>query len=165
MSADLSSYRSDLILALRLRDIPGDRIGEIVAEVESHVADTGEEPREAFGTAAEYAASFTGQERVNWGWADALLALGAALGGWLIADGLLGLVSDPMTPLPAWALLVAGVVLALPVLRHVRRSASTVRDPRTGEDMVPLPRGAPWALAGSLALPLVVAAGVIVAFS
>ena len=60
-----------------------ERIGEIVAEVESHVADTGEDPREAFGPAREYAAGF--QQPVSPGarvsfWV--LIALSAVC-GWL----------------------------------------------------------------------------------
>jgi hypothetical protein len=165
MSTDLTTYRRDLILALRLREIPGDRIGEIVAEVESHVADTGEEPREAFGPPAEYAASFTGVERPRWGWADVLVAVASAACGWLLADGVLGLVSgDPVGPLPAWIALLLGVAVLVPTVRHLRRSGTVVRDPRTGQDLAPLPRWAPWLMAGSLAVPVVVAAVVLAAF-
>lgn len=164
MSPDAGTYRDDLILALRLRDVPGDRIGEIVAEVESHVADSGEDPREAFGAPEQYAASFTGQARARWSRADVLVALGSLAGGWALADGLLGLVSgDPVVPLPAWVLLGAAVAILAPVLRHLRHSASTARDPRTGEDLAPLPRWVPWAIAGSLALPLAIGAVVIAA--
>lgn len=38
----IADYRQSLILALRMKEVPGDRIGEIVAEVESHVAPTPE---------------------------------------------------------------------------------------------------------------------------
>jgi hypothetical protein len=166
MSPDLTTYRRELILALRMREVPGDRIGEIVAEVESHLADTGEDPREAFGPAKEYAASVSGRPRVRWGWADALIAVAAGAAGWLVAGGVLALVSgDPLGPLPAWAAIALGVALAVPTVRHVRRSASAVLDPRTGEDLVPLPRWVPWAIAGSLALPVVIGAVVIAVFS
>lgn len=166
MSTDLSTYRRDLILALRMRELPGDRIGDIVAEVESHVADTGEDPRDAFGPAKEYAATLTGQPRARWSWRDVLIAIVAGAAGWLVAGGLLGLVSgDPLGPLPSWGAVALGVVLAVPTVRHVRREATTVRDPRTGEDLAPLPRWAPWVIGGSLALPVVIGAVVIVAFS
>lgn len=63
----MADYRQALMLALRLRDVPGDRIGEILAEVESHVSDTGENPTEAFGPPREYAAApTTGQPREPW---------------------------------------------------------------------------------------------------
>lgn len=46
-----------LILELRLRDVSGDGIGDIVASVKEYLADSGEEAREAFGEPAAYAAS------------------------------------------------------------------------------------------------------------
>jgi hypothetical protein len=57
------------------------------------------------------------------------------------------------------------VALAVPTIRHVRRTASAVLDPRTGEDLAPLPRWVPWAIGGTLALPVVIGAVVIAAFS
>lgn len=166
MSPELSTYRDDLILALRMRDVPGERIGEIVAEVESHVADSGEDPWDAFGAPEEYAASVTGQERVRWGLIDAVIAVASLAAGWLLAAGLLGLLSgDPVGPLPAWVMVLLAVAIAVPTIRHLRRSGTTARDPRTGQDLAPLPRWVPWAMAASLALPVVLGAVVIVAFS
>ena len=55
MTSDLATYRQQLVVALRMNDVPSARIGEAVAEVESHVADTGEDPVTAFGAPAEYA--------------------------------------------------------------------------------------------------------------
>jgi len=37
----LATYRDNLLIQLRLLDVPGERIGQILAEVETHVADTG----------------------------------------------------------------------------------------------------------------------------
>lgn len=34
----MADYRQSLIYALRMKDVPGDRIGVIVAELEAHVA-------------------------------------------------------------------------------------------------------------------------------
>lgn len=45
----------DFILELRLRDVPGARIGDHLAELESHCIETGTDPEEAFGDAREYA--------------------------------------------------------------------------------------------------------------
>lgn len=166
MITELDTYRRELILALRVRDVPGDRIGEIVAEVESHVADTGEDPLEAFGPAREYAAATTGRARPRWGWNDLLVAVAAGAAGWLLAGGLLGLVSGTAVgPLHPWTALAVGLIIGVPTVAHLRRTASAVRDPRTGRDMVPLPRWAPWLLGGLLALPVAVAAVVLVAFS
>ncbi|QUH04952.1 hypothetical protein HUO13_32955 [Saccharopolyspora erythraea] len=54
-------YRDELMLALRLHDISGRRVGEVLAEVETHVAETGENPAEAFGSPREYAAQVAAQ--------------------------------------------------------------------------------------------------------
>jgi len=41
----LAANLDNLLIQLRLRDVRGDRIGQILAEVETHVADTGLDPR------------------------------------------------------------------------------------------------------------------------
>lgn len=50
----MESYIDRLVIELRMRDVPGNRIGQIVAEVETHAADSGEDPAEAFGDPATY---------------------------------------------------------------------------------------------------------------
>lgn len=45
----LAVYLENLTIQLRLLEVPGDRIGQILAEVETHVADTGSDPVAAFG--------------------------------------------------------------------------------------------------------------------
>lgn len=45
------------VVELRLLDVPGDRIGDALAEVESHCADAGEAAAEAFGDPVAYARS------------------------------------------------------------------------------------------------------------
>jgi hypothetical protein len=54
----LKDYTKALTVQLRLRDVPGSEIGQIVAEVESHVRETGEDPVEAFGQPGSYSAQF-----------------------------------------------------------------------------------------------------------
>jgi hypothetical protein len=54
-----AAWQSELVLALRLRDVPGPRIGEVLAEVEAHCADSGQSPAEAFGDPEAYAAEVT----------------------------------------------------------------------------------------------------------
>jgi hypothetical protein len=138
MTTSTDTYRRELVQALRAGNVPPERIGEIVAEVESHVADTGEDPREAFGPAREYAGGFAGppstRSRVSlW----ALVALGAAC-GWLIAQGVLGVIrNEPVFGLPEGYALVGGWLLWIPaVLLQVRRHAP-VRDPRSGRSLTP----------------------------
>jgi len=55
VSTELETYSNELLLALRLRDVPGPRIAEALAEVQSHVSETGEEALEAFGPPRVYA--------------------------------------------------------------------------------------------------------------
>ncbi len=138
MTTRTDTYRRELVAALRGRNVPADRIGEIVAEVESHVADTGEDPREAFGPAKEYAAGFRREPSPRaraWSWA--LVALSAVC-GLLIAQGVFGVVrNEPVYGLPEGYALVAGWLLWAPaVLAQVRRNAP-VRDPRTGRSLTP----------------------------
>jgi hypothetical protein len=50
-------WHDTFITELRLREIPGDRIGEALAEIDTHCADSGQTPAEAFGDPIVYAAS------------------------------------------------------------------------------------------------------------
>jgi len=56
----LAVYLDNLLIQLRLLEVPGARIGQILAEVETHVADTGLDPVDAFGEPGEYAAAYAG---------------------------------------------------------------------------------------------------------
>jgi hypothetical protein len=51
----MDPWRDALIAELRLREVPGDRIGEALAEVDAHCADSGQTPDEAFGDPVGYA--------------------------------------------------------------------------------------------------------------
>ena len=149
----MTDYRQSLILALRLKDMPGDRIGEIVAEVESHVAETGEDPAEAFGSPPAYAADLTaGRRREPWWHLLALTALPAAIAGWFTAQGALALLlGESYLGQPGWLWLALGLLIGIPVAVNVLRRSTMVRDPRTGADMVPT---SPWRLAALIGLPL-----------
>lgn len=56
-TATNQAWIDDFILALRLRSVRGDAIGDAVAVVRAHLADSGESAAEAFGNARTYAAS------------------------------------------------------------------------------------------------------------
>jgi hypothetical protein len=68
----LKEYTRALTIQLRLREIPGLMIGQIVAEVESHVRETGEDPVEAFGQPGSYSAQFDRPAQAGraWGMAE-----------------------------------------------------------------------------------------------
>ena len=44
-----AAWRDELVLALRLRDASGARIGEVLAEVDEFCADSGQDALTAFG--------------------------------------------------------------------------------------------------------------------
>ena len=72
-----------------MRDISGPRIGEILAEVDTHCADSGEEPREAFGDPIAYARSFEFPAPAPRG----QLVARALVGGFAAAAGALALLA------------------------------------------------------------------------
>lgn len=148
----LADYRHSLIMALRLKDLPGERIGHIVAEVESHVADSGEDPTEAFGSAREYAARLTaGRPREPW-WHLALTVVPAAIAGWFVAQGSFDLLQhETSLGLSGWVWLALGLIIAIPGGIRVYRRSTRVRDPRTGADMMPTSR---WICVAVIGLPI-----------
>jgi hypothetical protein len=161
-------WSDDLLLALRMREVPGARIGEVLAEVHSHVAETGEDPRVAFGEPRAYAdevADALGRPRRGLrsllrsvDAVDLTLALACGLASFLLADGLwsLGAGEDGVFGLPAWlvtpaAVLVLGGAAARTVGAARRgRQDDAVIDPRTGADMVPF---SGWRVALLVAVP------------
>ncbi|MCI2419024.1 hypothetical protein MOQ72_16390 [Saccharopolyspora sp. K220] len=60
-------YRDELLIALRAHEISGERVGEVLAEVEAHVVETGENPVEAFGQPRAYATQVAAQLDRNTG--------------------------------------------------------------------------------------------------
>jgi HAAS domain-containing protein len=140
MTSSTDTYRRELVPALRAANVPPERIGEIVAEVESHVADTGEDPREAFGPARDYAAGFRHPRSRASVAASVATTSVCALCGFLVANGVVGLVDDePALGMPAWVVLTAGAVLWIPSLTAVLRLSVPVPDPRTGRSITPAP--------------------------
>ncbi len=87
---EMDEWRHAFLLRLRLRDVPGARIGEALAEVETHCADGGQTAHEAFGDPVAYADALAdglkspgAARRGGLSWSDALSA----------AAGLAGVVS------------------------------------------------------------------------
>jgi hypothetical protein len=173
------AWCDDLLLALRLRDVPGARIGEVLAEVQSHLAETDEDPREAFGEPGEYAdqvAAALGLPAHGNGiwrplvrslsWRDLAVAVVFGLASFLLADGLWSLGADEsaLFGLPAWLVVVAAaVVLGVGITRIATAAGSggdddAVIDPRTGADMVRFPRAA---VALVVAVPVLSLAGML----
>ncbi len=157
MTTEMQTYTTELLFALRTRDVPGPRIAEALAEVHSHVTETGEDPRDAFGPPRAYAEEVSaalGHPGASSGaWLGpvtrtaAACGLGGSVGTWLLLDGALAFGAGESGPLgspPVVPLLLGLAVLvatAVGLGRLARHSDDLVLDPRTGQDMTPpLPR-------------------------
>lgn len=115
----LKDYTQALITQLRLRHVPGPVIGQVVAEVESHVRETGEDPIEAFGQPGSYSAQFAGRRRPvgRWGWLsldDVTLTM-AMVGAFVLLHGVLNLgdTVDVTTSIASWVALVVTYALVV----------------------------------------------------
>ena len=153
------TYTRQLILALQARNVPADRIGEVVAEVDSHVAVTGEDPREAFGTPAEYARMVAPDgtpgvfDRRHLGGLLLAWVLGGAT-GWLTGTTVFRLASgsDRVYGLPAWSAVALCAVLVAATAVAAGRQRRAVRDPRDHRRLSP---------SGSLAFLAVIVVAVV----
>ncbi|WP_375431171.1 hypothetical protein [uncultured Friedmanniella sp.] len=125
-------YTRDLTMWLQLRDVDGARIGQIVAEVESHAAEAGEPPEQAFGPARAYASQF-GEQRPRrlLSPSNVLIALVGGLGGWLLASGFLHVLEgERYLGLPGWLVMLGGAAVLAGLFWLL--PANFVVDPRRG---------------------------------
>lgn len=76
-------WRDDFIVELRLLRVTGDRIGDALVTADSHVADSGEGAREAFGDPVAYAREIARGAGPGDGW---------RVNGWTVAGNVAGLV-------------------------------------------------------------------------
>lgn len=125
------AWRDDFILELRLLSVPGDRIGDALMTVESHVAESGESAQEAFGEPKPYAreiAAATGTVDAGWtvGLATVISTVAGLVGmlvtvrafvGWL-DGGPVGVTTGELVGLGVLVALGAAVVFT-PTLRIV----------------------------------------------
>ena len=119
----LKDYTQALTVQLRLRRVPGKVIGQIVAEVESHVRETGEDPVEVFGQPGTYSAQYSSGRRpggrIGWStlWAGAATTMAVA-GALMLLEGVFnrtGVVRVTAGMLLAWV--AVGLMFALVVRR------------------------------------------------
>lgn len=72
------AWLEELTLELRMREVPGTAIGDALAQVRAHLAESGESAEEAFGTPEEYAAELnlpaSADSRIEPRWMGRLVA-------------------------------------------------------------------------------------------
>jgi hypothetical protein len=120
-----AAWRHELLLALRLRDVDGARIGDVLAEVEEFCTDSGMDAPTAFGDPHEYAASLTSASgstppRVR----DDLRAVGRVLAGFVGLMVVLAVVVEDGPDLVVTAGWLLGSVLVLGATVLVVRTMS-----------------------------------------
>lgn len=87
-------YTNRLTWELRKRDVSGDVIGDALAQVESHCAESGADPETVFGPVSIYARSFAPAVPTSRKWLGYLVqVLAGALLGTLIGIGVAGIIS------------------------------------------------------------------------
>ncbi|PFG37244.1 hypothetical protein ATL41_1998 [Flavimobilis soli] len=125
-----AAWVDDFVVRLRLRDVPGDRIGDALAEVDAHCADSGETALEAFGDPTGYADSLDlPSEPDEAGVRRTLVGSGLQIAGLLLAPQAVGtLATGGRLPITAGAVTTLAVTLAVlaavatwhdQLLRHV----------------------------------------------
>lgn len=135
MTADQhEEYLTALAEELEVRDVPLGAVEQIVREVRSHLAESGEDPVSAFGPAKRYADGFAPRARSHEMVVAAVVsALLGAGGAFFALSGAFGLIdgSARLWGLPPWArlalgglLLGAGVVMLVGMTIRSRRRAA-----------------------------------------
>ncbi len=134
--ARLDPWRTDFVLHLRLRDLGGGRIGDALAVVDAHCADSGEDPLQAFGDPEAYAAVVAEQTRPEDraaampAWRAGLLGLAVMLGISLLLSGVAGLRGAGPALLTAGSL--AAAALGATSIAVLVRLAPVLLVPRRG---------------------------------
>lgn len=137
-STSNQKYIDNLMLALRIRNVPGGRIGQIVAEVEAHLAESGEDPVDAFGKPSEYAKAWADDAERSLDWTKRIryiLGVAAAgAGGFLAAlGGIRTATGETLWGLHAIFPLLVGVVLTV-ASAFITPLEHKIVDPRTGRE-------------------------------
>lgn len=91
----VKKYTAELIKELREKEVAGKVIGDAVAQVESHIAEGGEDPTEVFGSPREFAKQLArGRKKaINWPLyiGSVILTLGGTL---LLLKGSFGVIQN-----------------------------------------------------------------------
>ena len=123
-------WRDAFVIALRMRDVPSDAIADHLKVVETHCAESGESPTEAFGDPTTYAESITpeqsGSERIREVGMMIPPAVVGLLAGMLLVEGVIGLangrpVEVTVGDIAGSALLVVAAILMVTLVFRLRR--------------------------------------------
>lgn len=127
-------YAAELTEALELRDVPAAAASQIVREIQSHIAGSGQDPTAVFGSPGEYADNFAPNRTARL-WtliiASVVLATG---GGYVLISGVFGLQSTAheLWGLPPWTRIVIGALgiasfIALVLIAGARAKRRSLR--------------------------------------
>ncbi|MEV6711535.1 hypothetical protein AB0M48_05750 [Lentzea sp. NPDC051208] len=122
MTETTHDYLTRFASVARGNGVPADVIGDKVAEIEAHVADSGEHPRDAFGDPVQYAATLQDQKWLPAVEIGAFVAADLGLLG--VAQGVLALRGSPFPLGPAVLSAVAGGALAALLFSWLTRAGS-----------------------------------------
>lgn len=129
----LEQYIANLVTELREKEVPGKVIGDAIAQVESHIAEGGEDPMAAFGSPREFAQQLALRRKRPTTWplyvASAVLAIGGAL---LLLKGIFGTVQgeELFWGIPALAGIVVGSLAIIAWIILMVVASDPIKDPR-----------------------------------
>ena len=103
-------YATELAEELELRGVPAATATQIVREVQSHTADSGEDPITVFGTPGEYADNFAPNRTARLWMLTISSVILATGGGYVLISGVFGLQSPAheLWGLPPWTRIAIG---------------------------------------------------------
>lgn len=131
------SWKEKLVEHLRRLNVATPIMGDILAEIDSHLADSGDGPERAFGSPMDYAES-RGLASIPspkpW-WQHALRTIGLTVGSWLLIESLFSMGTNRsrllLPELSNVVVLVLGLVGIVIGILFARQDY--VHDPRTGK--------------------------------
>ncbi|MFI0793557.1 hypothetical protein ACH4OY_12815 [Micromonospora rubida] len=131
----VEAYTAELISELREYEVPGKVIGDAVAQVESHIADSGEKPTDVFGSPREFAKQVAHERKTSVGWplyiASPLLTVG---GGVLLLKGIFGASQGQqiLWGVPAAVGITVGALAIVAWIILLIVAVDPIKDPRRG---------------------------------
>ncbi|MBD0859964.1 hypothetical protein IA539_01890 [Gordonia sp. zg691] len=129
----VEKYTAELVKELRENGVAGKVIGDAVAQVESHVAEGGDEPADVFGTPREFAKQLARGHKKSVGWplyvASVILTVG---GGIFLLRGIFGAIQDRqlLWGIPPAVGIIVGTLSILAWITLMIIAADPIKDPR-----------------------------------